>query len=114
MPAHVFLTLVLEHFGVELVNLVPNSITMLGVFVYLCEAYLGISADLELFQYYYGMTRLAGVTGSCSMKLHNGKSKEYIQMYTTTEKVITDGFLNHLILCVRDDMRLSRRFLNRL
>ena len=49
LRAHPFLTLVLEHFGVELVNLVPNSITMLGVFVYLCEAYLGIPADLELF-----------------------------------------------------------------
>ena len=37
LPAHPFLTLVLEHFGVELVNLGPNSITMLSVFVYLCE-----------------------------------------------------------------------------
>ena len=55
LPAHPFLTLVLEHFGVELVNIDPNSITMLSIFVYLCEAYLGISSDLELFQYYYGM-----------------------------------------------------------
>ena len=28
LPAHPFLTLVLEYFGVELVNLGPNSITM--------------------------------------------------------------------------------------
>ena len=33
LPAHPFLTLVLEHFRVELVNLGPNSITMLSVFV---------------------------------------------------------------------------------
>lgn len=82
MSAHPFLTLVLEHFGVELVNLVPNSILILSVFVYLCEAYLGIPADLDLFQYFYGMTRLTGVAGSCSLKLHDGKSKEYIQMFT--------------------------------
>ena len=82
LPAHPFLTLVLEYYGVELVNLVPNSITMLSVFVYLCEAYLGIPADLELFRYYYGMTRLGGVVGSCSLKLHDGKSKEYIPMST--------------------------------
>ena len=66
----------------ELVNLVPNFITMLSVFVYLCEAYLGIPADLELFQYFYGMTRLTGIAESCSLKLHDGKSKEYIQMFT--------------------------------
>ena len=82
LPAHPFLTLVLEHFGVELVNLGPNSITMLSVFVYLCEAYLGIPSDLELFQYYYGMARQAGIAGSCGLKLHDGKSKEYIQMFT--------------------------------
>ena len=44
-----FLTLVLEHFGVKLVNLVPNSIAMLSMFVYLCEAYLRILLGLELF-----------------------------------------------------------------
>ena len=82
LPAHPFLILVLEYFQVELVNLVPNSITMLGVFVYLCEAYLGISADLELFQYYYGMSRQIGIAGSCGLKLHNGKAKEYIHMFT--------------------------------
>lgn len=82
LPAHPLLTLVLEYFQVELVNLVPNSITMLGAFVYLCEAYLGILADLELFWYYYGMTRLSGIVGSCSMKFHDGKSREYIQMFT--------------------------------
>ena len=80
--AHPFLTLVLEYFQVELVNLVPNSITMLGVFMYLCEAYLGIPADLELFRYYYGMTRLSGIAGSCSLKLHDEKLMDYIRMFT--------------------------------
>ena len=79
---HPFLTLVLEHFDVELVNLVSNFITMLGMFMYLCEDYLGILADLELFQYFYEMTRLVGFVGSYSLKLHNGKSKEYTQMFT--------------------------------
>ena len=64
-----------------MVNLVPNSITMLSVFIYLCDAYLGIPANLKLFQYFYGMTRIAGVAGSCGLKLHDGKSKEYIQMF---------------------------------
>lgn len=41
---------VLEHFGMKLVNLVPNYITMLSVFVYLSVAYLGIILDMYLFQ----------------------------------------------------------------
>lgn len=55
LSCHPFLPIVLEHFEVELVNLVPNSSIMLSVFVYLCEAYLGIAPDLDLFRYYYGM-----------------------------------------------------------
>nr|ADB85308.1 putative retrotransposon protein [Phyllostachys edulis] len=55
---------------------------MLSIFVYLCEAYLGIPSDLELFQYFYGMARQTGIAGSCGLKLHDGKSKEYIQMFT--------------------------------
>lgn len=82
LPAHPFPTLVLAHFGVELVNLVHNSITMLSAFVYLCEAYLGIPPDLELFQYFYGTSRQAGIAGSYGLKLHDGKSNEYIQMLT--------------------------------
>ena len=81
LPTHPFLTLVLEHFRVELVNLVSNSITMLSVFVYLCEAYLRILPDLELFHYYYGMSRQSGIVESCGLKLHNGKAKEYIQIF---------------------------------
>ena len=82
LPTHPFLTLVLGHFGVELVNLVSNSITMLSVFVYLCKAYLGNLSDLELFQYYYRMSRQSGIVGSCGLKLHDRKTKEYIQMFT--------------------------------
>ena len=63
-------------------NLVPNSITLVSVFVYLCEAYLGILPDLDLFLYYYGMGKHSGITGRCGLKLHDGKSREYIQMFT--------------------------------
>ena len=42
LPTHKFLARVLEYYGVELVNLAPNSIANISIFAYLCEAYLGI------------------------------------------------------------------------
>lgn len=63
---------VLEHFGMKLVNLVPNYITMLSVFVYLSVAYLGIILDMYLFKYYYGMGKLRGIVSSCAIQLHEG------------------------------------------
>ena len=72
----------LEHFEVELVNLVPNSIIMLCVFVYLCVAYPGIAPDLDLSRYYYGMGKHLSIAGSCGFQLHDRMSKEYILMFT--------------------------------
>lgn len=57
MPSHPFLAVVLEHFGVELVNLVINSTALLSVFVYLSEVYLRSPTNLELFKYYYGISK---------------------------------------------------------
>ena len=42
LSVHKFLSRVLEYYGVELVNLAPNSIANIVIFAYLCDAYLGI------------------------------------------------------------------------
>lgn len=76
LPAYPSLTIVLEHFRVELVYLVPNSITMLNIFMYLCEAYLGIHPNLDLFKYYYGIGKQRGIASSCAIQLHDGKLRE--------------------------------------
>lgn len=84
-PIHPFLPTVLENYGVELVNLAPNAIANVSIFIYLCEAYLGIPADLDLFKYYYRMTK-SGKTietpGECTLRLHDGKADVYILMYS--------------------------------
>ena len=74
---HPFLPKILEHYRVKLVNLAPNSTVNLNIFVYLCEAYLGIIADLDLFKYDYRMAKsgkTTGTPGGCTFCLHNGKS----------------------------------------
>ena len=85
LPAHKFLLRVLERYGVELVNLAPNSIANISIFAYLCEAYLGMRPNLKLFRYFYRMSmsgRSAAGPGECTLRLHDGKADEYIPMYS--------------------------------
>lgn len=87
LPVHKFLLRVLEHYGVELVNLAPNSIANISIFAYLCEAYLGIQPNLKLFSYFYRMVmgksaaKSEAAPGECTLRLHDGKADEYIFMY---------------------------------
>ena len=82
---HSFLSKISEYYGVELMNLAPNAIANLSVFVYLYEAYLGIAADLQLFKYFYRMAKSGKTMGTpreCTLRLHDGKADEYIRMYS--------------------------------
>ena len=86
LPAHKFLSQILERYGVELVNLAPNSIANISIFAYLCEAYLGVRPNLKLFRYFYRMAicgRPSAGPGECTMRLHDGKADEYIPTYST-------------------------------
>lgn len=60
LPVHLFLPRVLEFYGVELVNLASNYI-----------------ANLRM----AGSAKLAAGPGECSLRLHDGKADENIQMY---------------------------------
>jgi hypothetical protein len=52
-PPSDFLGSVCQHFRVELVHLNSNAIAALSVFVILCECWLGVPPDLDLFRYFY-------------------------------------------------------------
>ena len=81
VPVHKFLLRVLEYYEVELVNLAPNSIANISIFIYLCEVYLGVRPNLRLFRYFYRMAmsgRSTGAPGECTLCLHDGKADEYI------------------------------------
>ena len=97
LPCHLFPLIVLEHFEVELVNLVPNSITMLSIFMYLCEAYLGIALDLDLFRYYYGMGKHRLIAGSCGFQLHNVEG-----VHPHVYQVVVVGMEEEVVLLDRD------------
>jgi hypothetical protein len=48
-----FLRGLLDHYQIELVHLIPNSILQIAIFIHLCEAYLGILLNFPLFKNYF-------------------------------------------------------------
>jgi hypothetical protein len=53
LPAGDFFRGLLYYYGLELVHLVPNSITVVSTFIHFCEAYLGISPHFLLWRYFF-------------------------------------------------------------
>ena len=53
LPVCDFLRGLLFFYGIELVNLNPNSILMIAIFVHFCEAFLGIFPHDGLFKHYF-------------------------------------------------------------
>jgi hypothetical protein len=50
LPVGDFFQGLLYYYNLELVQLVPNSITVVSTFIHLCEAYLGISPHFLLWR----------------------------------------------------------------
>jgi hypothetical protein len=53
VPPHQFLHSLLWYYGLELHHLTPSKVLHITVFVTLCEAYLGINLDLDLWKYLF-------------------------------------------------------------
>jgi hypothetical protein len=49
----------LYYYRLELVHLVPNSITVVSTFIHFCEAYLGIPPHFTLWRYFSMLRALA-------------------------------------------------------
>jgi hypothetical protein len=52
LPAGDFFRDLLYYYMLELVHLVPNSITVVSTFIHFCEAYLGISPHFTVWRYF--------------------------------------------------------------
>jgi hypothetical protein len=53
LPTGEFFRGLLYYYQLELVHLVPNSITVVSSFIHFCEAYLGISPHFLLWRYFF-------------------------------------------------------------
>lgn len=71
---------VLAFYKIKLVHLPYNSILMLVIFTHLCEAFLGVSPDFDLFHFFYVLNKLGKVTiGGDSFQLGNKRTELYIE-----------------------------------
>ena len=58
-PFSEFLLAILEVYQIQLLHLHPNSILILAIFAYFCEAYVGIRPSVALFRSFYSLRSTA-------------------------------------------------------
>jgi hypothetical protein len=58
VPPHPFLRLLLWYYGLELHHPTPFGVLRIAIFIILCEAYLGVDPDLNLWKYFFHVHRL--------------------------------------------------------
>jgi hypothetical protein len=71
----------LYYYQLELVHLVPNSITVVSTFIHFCEAYLGISPHFLLWRYFFCVKSTgnrSGPVGAVMFNLRSGLKAEWI------------------------------------
>jgi hypothetical protein len=77
-----FMRGLLHFYRIELVHLVPNSITIISTFVHLCEAYLGIVPYFHIWRHFFELKKTGKgmVVGSVGFMLHRNMKSEYIDL----------------------------------
>lgn len=90
-PFSPFLEAVLAYYQVQLLHLHPNSVLILAIFAYLCEAYLGLKPTVGLFRCFYALRNTAKNerSGCVSFHIVDGMGGVYIPMSRSEDKAIT-------------------------
>jgi hypothetical protein len=81
LPAGDFFRGLLYYYRLELVHLVPNSITVVLTFIHFCEAYLGIPPHFLLWRYFFCVKstgKRSGPMGAVMFNLRSGLKAEWI------------------------------------
>jgi hypothetical protein len=71
----------LYYYQLELVHLVPNSITVVSTFIHFCEAYMGISPHFLLWRYFFYVKstgKRSGPVGAVMFNLRSCLKAEWI------------------------------------
>jgi hypothetical protein len=81
LPAGDFFRGLLYYYRLELVHLVPNSITIVSTFIHFCEAYLGIPPHFRLWWHFFCVKstgKRSGPVGAVMFNLKSGLKAEWI------------------------------------
>ena len=94
VPAGGFIRALCHHYGVELHNFAPNSISQTAVFVAVCEGYLGVEAHWELWLHLFredlytehvpGQPRRVTRVGGLTLQVRENRGNLYIPCKMTT------------------------------
>ena len=92
-PFSDFLLAILETYQIHLLHLHPNSILILSIFAYLCEAYIGIRPSVALFRSFYSLRSTAAGEhlGCVSFRIAAARSENYIPIAWHGEDAIKIG-----------------------
>jgi hypothetical protein len=74
----------LYYYQLELVHVVPNSITVVSTFIHFCEVYLGISPHFLLWMYFFcikSTSKRYEPVGAVMFILRSGLKVEWIDTY---------------------------------
>jgi hypothetical protein len=58
MPSHRFLRSLLQYYGLELDNLTRSRVLHIAAFMTLCEAYMGVDPELDLWNNFFRVRHL--------------------------------------------------------
>jgi hypothetical protein len=94
-PASRFMRALCYHYGVELQNFAPNAISQAATFVGVCEGFLGIPVNWDLWVHLFRAelhtlptselrTRCAARAGGLSLAVRTSRKEEYIPYTMTT------------------------------
>ena len=87
-PVHSFLRDLLEFWRVSLCYLYPNTILHISIFIYFCEAYLGILPYFNLFYHLFWLKKRGGggskVVGGVYLQSRDGMAGEYLTVPLNT------------------------------
>jgi len=83
VPVHPFLQGLLLYYEIRICNLHPNSILLVATFIHLCEAFVGIEPDFDLFRYLFYLGKKGAVGGSkiaggVYLNLRDGMKNRYL------------------------------------
>jgi hypothetical protein len=81
LPVGDFFRGLLYYYKLELVHLVPNSITIVLTFIHFCEAYLGISPHFLLWRHLFcvkSIGKRSGLVGAVMFYLRSGLTSKWI------------------------------------
>jgi hypothetical protein len=81
VPAGDFFRGLLYYYKLELVHLVPKSVTVVSIFIHFCEAYLGIPPHFLLWRYFFCVKstgKRSGPVGAVMFNLRSGLKAEWI------------------------------------